>query len=78
MRVTYIEPDGTEKTVDAEIGKDLMTIAHDNNVDLEGTAKGFFEEAQWQSPSKKISVFAFASRSRQVHAAASWHAQLVI
>lgn len=28
--------DGTEKTVQAEIGKNLMEIAHEHNVDLEG------------------------------------------
>ena len=35
--VTYIEADGTEKTVDAEIGNDLMNVAHENGVDLEGS-----------------------------------------
>lgn len=34
--ITYIEPDGTERTVDAEIGKHLLQVAHDNNVELEG------------------------------------------
>lgn len=36
VSITYVEPDGTEKTVDAEIGKNLMEIAHDHNVELEG------------------------------------------
>jgi hypothetical protein len=34
--ITYIESDGTEKTVEAEIGKNLMDIAHEHNIDLEG------------------------------------------
>ena len=36
MPITYVEADGTEKTVDAEIGKNLMDVAHDNDVELEG------------------------------------------
>jgi ferredoxin len=38
--VTYVEADGTEKTVDAPIGKNLLEIAHDNNVELEGACGG--------------------------------------
>lgn len=33
---TYIEPDGTEKQVDALVGTNLMQVAHDNNIELEG------------------------------------------
>lgn len=36
VRITYIESNGKEITVDAEIGKNLMEVAHDNNIDLEG------------------------------------------
>jgi hypothetical protein len=35
--ITYIDADGIETTVDAEIGKNLLDAAHDNNVELEGT-----------------------------------------
>jgi ferredoxin-2, mitochondrial len=38
--ITYIEADGTAKTVDAEIGLDLMNVAHNNNVELEGACGG--------------------------------------
>ena len=38
VKITYVEADGTEKEVQAEIGKNLMQVAHDNNVELEGNA----------------------------------------
>jgi len=38
--VTFIEADGTSKTVDAEIGLDLMNVAHNNDVELEGACGG--------------------------------------
>jgi hypothetical protein len=34
--ITYIEPDGKEKEVQAELGKNLLEIAHENNIELEG------------------------------------------
>ena len=37
VRLVYIEPDGTEKTANARIGENLMDVAHENNIDLEGT-----------------------------------------
>jgi hypothetical protein len=40
VSITYVEADGKETTVDAEIGKNLMTIAHDNDIELEGTKEG--------------------------------------
>lgn len=36
VSITYIESDGTSKTVNAELGKNLMDVAHENNIDLEG------------------------------------------
>jgi hypothetical protein len=36
VSITYVDPDGTETTVEAEIGKNLLDAAHDNNVELEG------------------------------------------
>ena len=39
--IIYVEADGTEKKVQAEIGKNLLEIAHENNVELEGKAYDF-------------------------------------
>ena len=36
VKITYIEPSGEEKEVDTEIGKNLLDIAHENNIELEG------------------------------------------
>mmetsp|Transcript_22877 Transcript_22877/g.34341 ORF Transcript_22877/g.34341 Transcript_22877/m.34341 type:complete len:159 (-) Transcript_22877:281-757(-) len=38
--ITYIEPHGAVHEVQAEIGKNLLTVAHENNVDLEGACGG--------------------------------------
>lgn len=38
--ITYVEADGTEKTVDAEIGHTLLEVAHDHHVELEGACGG--------------------------------------
>ncbi len=35
-KITYIDPSGEELSVDAEIGKNLIDVAHDNNIELEG------------------------------------------
>ena len=40
VKITYIDPSGKEHTVNAEIGKNLMDIAHDNNIELEGACGG--------------------------------------
>ena len=40
VAITYVQADGTEKEVQAEIGKNLMEVAHDNNIDLEGACGG--------------------------------------
>jgi len=40
VSITYIEADGTSKTVDAEVGTDLMSAAHDNDIELEGACGG--------------------------------------
>ena len=34
-----MEGDGTERVVQAEIGQNLLNVAHDNNVELEGKGK---------------------------------------
>jgi len=36
VTITYVDPDGEEHPVKAEIGKHLLDIAHDNNIELEG------------------------------------------
>jgi ferredoxin len=38
--IIYIEPNGEEKEVQAEIGKNLLEVAHDNNIELEGACGG--------------------------------------
>merc|ERR1712125_99429 len=38
--ITYVDADGTEHVVQAEIGKNLMEVAHDNNIELEGACGG--------------------------------------
>lgn len=40
VSITFVEPDGTERSVQAEVGKHLLEIAHDNNIDLEGACGG--------------------------------------
>ena len=40
VKITYIEADGTEKLVDAPTGMNLMDVAHENNVELEGACGG--------------------------------------
>mmetsp|Transcript_20455 Transcript_20455/g.32910 ORF Transcript_20455/g.32910 Transcript_20455/m.32910 type:complete len:169 (+) Transcript_20455:72-578(+) len=41
VSITYVEAkDGTSKTVDAEIGMDLMNVAHENDIELEGACGG--------------------------------------
>ena len=36
VTITYVDPDGEEHPVKAEIGKHLLDTAHDNNIELEG------------------------------------------
>jgi ferredoxin len=35
-----MEADGTEKTVDAQVGQHLLDVAHNNNIELEGACGG--------------------------------------
>tara|TARA_B100000963_G_scaffold305929_1_gene280336 strand:+ start:345 stop:677 length:333 start_codon:yes stop_codon:yes gene_type:complete len=39
-KITFIEPDGKEKIVDAEHGLSLLEVAHSNGIDLEGACEG--------------------------------------
>jgi len=38
--IIFVEADGTEKEVQAQIGKHLLEVAHENNVELEGACGG--------------------------------------
>jgi 2Fe-2S ferredoxin len=38
--MTFIEPDGTPRSVDAPVGHSLLRIAHDNDIDIEGACEG--------------------------------------
>ncbi len=40
VKVTFIDPLEKEIVVDAEVGKHLLDIAHDNNIELEGACGG--------------------------------------
>ena len=41
IRVTYVDSSLDEKvTVDGEEGQDVMRLAHDNDIDLEGACEG--------------------------------------
>lgn len=39
-KIIFIQPDGKEKTVDAENGLSLLEVAHNNDIDLEGACEG--------------------------------------
>ena len=39
-RMTFINPDGTRRVVDAPIGLSLLEIAHLNDIDIEGACEG--------------------------------------
>jgi len=38
--ITFIDPLGKEQEVQAEVGKHLLDVAHDNNIELEGACGG--------------------------------------
>ena len=39
-KVTFVEPDGTKRTVDAPEGLSVMEVAHRNDIDVEGACEG--------------------------------------
>jgi ferredoxin, 2Fe-2S len=39
-KMTFIERNGTHKTVDAPVGLSVLEIAHQHNIDLEGACEG--------------------------------------
>lgn len=38
--MTFLEDDGTEAKVEAELGATLLEVAHENDIELEGEGKG--------------------------------------
>lgn len=36
VTITYVDPTGDEFPVEAEVGKHLLDVAHDNDIELEG------------------------------------------
>ena len=40
VKIAYVEPDGSEKVVDADVGQNLLQVAHDNEIELEGACGG--------------------------------------
>lgn len=40
VKITYVEADGNEIVVDAQVGQNLLEVAHENNVELEGACGG--------------------------------------
>ncbi|NNG03102.1 MAG: 2Fe-2S iron-sulfur cluster binding domain-containing protein [Inquilinus sp.] len=39
-KVTFIDPDGTRREIDAAAGLSLLEIAHENGIDIEGACEG--------------------------------------
>ncbi|AWK86510.1 ferredoxin family 2Fe-2S iron-sulfur cluster binding protein [Azospirillum thermophilum] len=39
-KMTFIEPDGTRREVDAPLGLSVLEIAHKHGIDLEGACEG--------------------------------------
>jgi 2Fe-2S ferredoxin len=39
-KMTFIEPDGTRREVEAPLGLSVLEIAHRNDIDLEGACEG--------------------------------------
>ena len=39
-KMTFVNPDGTRKEVDAPVGFSVLEIAHRNGIDLEGACEG--------------------------------------
>ncbi len=40
FKITFIEPNGTRREVDAPLGHSVLEIAHDNDIDIEGACEG--------------------------------------
>ena len=42
ITVTFVDKDGEEEVVEAQVGKNLLEIAHMNDIELEGACEGEF------------------------------------
>lgn len=40
VSITFLQPDSTEKTVEAKVGSSFLQVAHANDIDLEGACEG--------------------------------------
>eukprot|EP00529_Nitzschia_sp_RCC80_P036701 CAMPEP_0113506880 /NCGR_PEP_ID=MMETSP0014_2-20120614/36152_1 /TAXON_ID=2857 /ORGANISM="Nitzschia sp." /LENGTH=198 /DNA_ID=CAMNT_0000402421 /DNA_START=20 /DNA_END=616 /DNA_ORIENTATION=+ /assembly_acc=CAM_ASM_000159 len=40
VSITFVQPDSTEKTVEAKVGSSFLQVAHANDIDLEGACEG--------------------------------------
>ncbi|KAG8462747.1 hypothetical protein KFE25_004723 [Diacronema lutheri] len=40
VRITFVDKDGSEVPVDAPVGKSLLEVAHENDIELEGACDG--------------------------------------
>ena len=38
--VIFVEPNGLRREVDAQVGRSLLQIAHENGIDIEGACEG--------------------------------------
>ena len=38
--VIFVEPNGVRREVDAQVGRSLLQIAHENGIDIEGACEG--------------------------------------
>ena len=39
-KIIFVNSDGKEKVVEAEVGLSILEVAHKNNIDLEGACEG--------------------------------------
>lgn len=62
VKVKFITQEGEEKTVTGPTGQDILTLAHENNIDLEGTRSVISK-----------SLFVWQARARE-----AWRAALVM
>ncbi len=83
VTITYCDPDGTEHSVEAEIGKHLLDVAHDNNIELEGKFIFLAQGNQYHTKRTTSNMTIFWNDSTiefisQEHVVENLHAQLVI
>ena len=74
VKITYVDSLEDEKTVDAEVGKNLLDIAHDHDIELEGACGGG-ELSKYNVFSSDIFTIFFLIT---IFHSKSWHVLLVI